>query len=95
MHKLIQIDLTNANISAFEDYEKQVIPLLHQYGARMVSGVRSVDRKAEIHILYFPDTASFERFLQDPVRAKLQNDWLGIGAVTTVTDVQPVPYIIE
>ncbi len=93
MHKLVAIDLTDADISRFEEYEKQVIPLLHKFGARLELGLRSVDGMTETHVLYFPDTASFDNFLSDSVRASLQDDWLLVGAGTTVTDVNEIAYL--
>lgn len=93
MHKLVAIDLTDADISRFEEYEIQVIPLLHKYGARLELGLRSVDGMTETHVLYFPDTVSFDSFLSDPVRASLQEDWQLAGVVTTVTDVNEIAYL--
>ncbi len=93
MHKLAVIDLTDADISRFEEYEKQVIPLLHKYGARLELGLRSVDGMTETHVLYFPDAASFDGFLSDSTRASLQDDWQLAGAVTTVSDVNEIAYL--
>jgi len=93
MHKLVEIDLTNADVALFEEYEKQVISVLHKYGARLESGVRSTNGKTETHILYFPNATSFEGFLSDSVRAELQDDWQRAGAVATVTDVEEISYL--
>jgi len=93
VHKLVVIDLTNADISRFEEYERQAIALLQKYGARLELGFRSVDGMTETHVLYFPDTGSFDGFLSDPVRAALQADWLLTGAVTTVSDIHGIAYL--
>lgn len=92
MLKLVVLDLAEADISRFEEYEKQVIPRLAIYGARMEMGIRSIDGLTETHILYFPDTSSYDRFISDPVRAALKDDWQKIGAVTSVTDVNKISY---
>ena len=93
VHKLIVVNLTAADKSRFETYERKVIPLLDKYGGRMQSGVRSVDGMTETHILFFPDVTSFEAFLSDPVRTQLQGEWQLTGATTTITDVIEVGYI--
>jgi hypothetical protein len=93
VYKLVTIDLGNANIGMFEEYEKKVVPLLGKYGARVELGVRSANETNETHLLYFPDVTSFEQFLNDPARASLQDEWQLTGAVSTVTDVNKIDYL--
>lgn len=93
MHKLVVIDLKSAEIGLFEDYERNIIPLLNKHGGRMELGFRSVDGKTETHVLYFPDIAAFENFLSDPVRLALKGDWKLTGALATVTDVNEIDYL--
>jgi len=93
MHKLVVIDLTDADTYSFEQYEKQVISLLGKYGARLELGLRSVDGKTETHVLYFPSTASFDSFIADPVRDTLQDAWQLTGAMATVSDVDEISYL--
>jgi len=93
VHKLVVIDLTCADISLFEEYERKAIPLLSRYGGRLELGLRSTDSMTETHILYFPDDASFESFLADPLRAQLQDEWKRSGATTTVASVASIDYL--
>lgn len=96
MLKLVVIDLSSADIARFESYEKQVLPLLDKYGARLELCVRSTDGKTETHLLYFPDTDQFNAFLVDPERAALHKQWQQSGASSTVSssisDVEPMNY---
>jgi len=93
VHKLVVINLAEADIDKFEEYEKQVIPLLNKYGARLEIGLRAVDGMTETHVLYFPDSASFDDFLADSVRESLQDNWKLAGATTTVSDVHEIAYM--
>jgi len=93
MFKLVVLDLSNVDLNRFEEYEKQVIPLLEQYGGRLEKGLRSFDGLTETHILFFPDQASFDEFLLDPVRASLQDEWREIGASASVEDVNEITYL--
>ena len=43
MRQLVTIDLTSADITLFEGYERKVIPLLGKYDGRLELCVRSVD----------------------------------------------------
>lgn len=77
---MVQIDLTDANLALFEDYEAQVLALLGKYGARLEERLRSADATTETHLLFFPDEAAFAAFRADPVRATLQDQWIACGA---------------
>lgn len=85
---LVQIDISQANMSLFEDYETQVLSLLGNHGGVLVERLRSMDGKSEVHLLDFPDNRSFDAFRADPARAALQDLWSSCGALTTVTDVR-------
>ena len=92
MRKLVVIDLGAADTPRFERYERQVLPLLGRYGARLELAVRSLDGASETHVLHFPDAAAFERFLSDPDRAALREEWALAGAKATIADVERVEY---
>jgi len=93
VQKLVVIDLSAADVSLFEQYEKGVIPLLSRYGGTMAFGVRSADGMTEMHLLSFADTSSFENFLADPDRAEWQDKWKLTGARATVTTVTDIDYL--
>ncbi len=92
VHKLITIDLSTANVALFEEYERQAIALLGHYAGELEVALRSSDGLTETHVLHFPDEASFEKFLADPVRKRLQQAWAATGATTNVSDVRRVRY---
>ena len=69
------------------------MPLFGNYGAQLVAGVRSLDGMTETHLLYFPDTQSFDGFLSDPVRMALQDDWRLTGATSSVSNVADIAYV--
>lgn len=93
MRKLVVIDLSSADIDLFESYEQKVIPLLGKYKGQLESSVRSVDAQTETHVLYFPDATYFAKFLSDPVRAAMKDEWKQTGATSTISDVEHVDYI--
>jgi uncharacterized protein (DUF1330 family) len=88
MRFLVTIDLSAADIAAFDHYEAQVVPLLVQHGAKMEVRVRSLDQQSEIHLLYFPDDAAHRAFLADPVRQAMRPIMEESGATSTVVEVE-------
>ena len=93
MQKLVVLDLTLADIALFEAYERKIMPLLSKYGARLEQAIRSIDGMTETHLLYFPENVSFEKFLSDPSRAALKDEWKLTGVTTTITDVEQIDYL--
>jgi uncharacterized protein (DUF1330 family) len=88
MHFLVTIDLSAADLAAFDHYEAQVVPLLAQYGAEMEVRVRSLDRQSETHLLHFPDDAAHRAFLADPTRQAMRPILERSGATSTVIEVE-------
>ena len=84
---LAHINLQDADIAAFDQYEEQALALLSLYGARVIERLRSTDSRAEFHLLEFPDAESHAAFLTDPTRAALQYIWESSGASATGTQV--------
>jgi uncharacterized protein (DUF1330 family) len=80
MRLLVTIDLSGADIAAFEAYEAAVLPLIAVHGGRLEMRVRASDAWSETHLLHFPDEAAFEAYLADPVRQKARSIWEGCGA---------------
>ena len=91
MRRLVTIDLARANLRLFESYEAKVLPLVEKYGGRLELRVRSVDNCSETHLLYFPDTQSYEAYRTDPARAAALNEWERSGASSTSIEVLAFP----
>jgi uncharacterized protein (DUF1330 family) len=84
---LVQIDISQADLGLFDDYEAQVLALLPKYGATLHERLRTTDGRGEVHLLDFPDRDALEAFRADPVRAGLQDAWRRSGAASVVTEV--------
>ena len=91
MLRLVTIDLTAADLNAFERYEAEVLELVPKHGGRLELRVRALDGRTETHLLYFPDEAAFEGFRADPGRLALSGDWEQCGARSTIQLVERVP----
>jgi uncharacterized protein (DUF1330 family) len=72
---LVQIDLSEADLSLFESYEDQVLALLPHYGAKLEARLRSIDGRREVHLLHFPDASARENFRNDPALPAMQDVW--------------------
>ena len=87
---LVTIDLSQADLAAFERSEAKALDLLPRYGGRLEMRVRTVDGQSETHLLSFPDEAAFEAFRSAPERLALAAEWEACGARSVV---QPVARI--
>ena len=83
---LVNIDLTRADMAAFEDYERKVLARLPIYGARLEERLRSVDERTEVHLVFFPDPGALDAFRADPVRVSLQAIWDRSNASSAMTE---------
>jgi len=84
----VQIDLSDADVALFDQYEEGVLALLPDYGANLIERIRSIDGRTETHLLEFPDADALARFRADPRRAGLQDLWVRCGASAVATEVQ-------
>lgn len=57
-------------IPAFAAYEDHVLPLLAQHGGVLQRRLRSADGSVEVHAVWFPSTAAFAGFREDPRRVQ-------------------------
>ena len=87
---LVQIDLSQANLVAFESYEEQVLNLLPQHDGKILARLRAIDGQSETHLLEFSDAAAFATFKADPRRERLRTIWETCGASSTVTEVAAI-----
>jgi uncharacterized protein (DUF1330 family) len=91
MRLLLTIDLSAADITAFDRYERQALSFLALYGGRLEMRVRALDGRSETHLLHFPDSAAFDAFLVDPKRHALRPDWVACGAKAVMIEVEELP----
>lgn len=85
---LVQLDISEADIGLFEEYESQALPLLENHGAQLLERLRSMDGKLEVHLLHFPSERALDAFRADPARARLQELWPRCGASISLTEVR-------
>ncbi len=91
MRKLVTIDLTQADLNLFEGYEAAVLPLLGRHGGRLEMRVRAANSSSETHLLYFPDSQSYEAYRSDPDRVRVLGDWERCGARASMIEVEVFP----
>ena len=72
---LVQIDLTEADLPAFEAYERAVLALMPDHGGGIERRLRNVDGAIETHLLAFSSAEAFEAYLNDPRRTALAPAW--------------------
>lgn len=84
MRVKVVIDLSQADLVAFEAYEMLVLPLIANHGGTLET--RSRTGACETHRLNFPAHAAFEAFLADPARRAAQpiGQSRGARAATTI-----------
>ncbi|MDE1173358.1 MAG: hypothetical protein PW790_06745 [Parvibaculaceae bacterium] len=88
MFILVQIDISQADIALFDDYEAQVLALVGNHRGTLIERLRSINGKSEVHLLHFPDAKALDAFRGDPARAALQELWLRCGASSSLIEVQ-------
>ncbi|MEZ5937194.1 MAG: hypothetical protein R3C52_03140 [Hyphomonadaceae bacterium] len=90
MKLLVEIDLTNADLTLFEAYERAVLTLLPEHGGRLEARVRSLDGAREHHLIAWGDAAGYAAYRNDPRRLALSDDWAQCGARASVVEVADV-----
>lgn len=90
MLRLVTIDLSAADVSAFEAYEAKVLALLEKHGGCLEARLRSLDRACETHLVSFPSQSSFDAYLNDPVRQAALAEWDRCGAKSVSVEVERV-----
>ena len=90
MKIFVQIDLSEADITEFEDFETRVLALLPRHGGSLLARVRSKDGNREFHLLGFPDAVALAAFRSDPARLEFRSLWERCGATSTLLEVEDV-----
>jgi uncharacterized protein (DUF1330 family) len=87
---LVEIDLSQADLAAFEAYERALLALMPDHGGKLLLRVRGVERAVETHLLAFPSQAAFDAYLADPRRQALSAAWRACGATATRWEVTEI-----
>ena len=87
MHRLVTIDLSAADLGLFQAYKATVLALLPRHRAKLEVRVRTIGGFGETHLLNFPDEASYQAYLADPVRLAARPIWERSGAAATSEEV--------
>lgn len=87
---LVQLDISEAEMALFDDYEAQLTSLLGRHGGKLLERLRSTNEKSEVHLLYFPDAEALDAFRAVLARAALQELWLKCGSSSSLTEVRRV-----
>ena len=90
MKLIVQFDLTDADLVAFEAYEAAVLPLLAEHGGVLEQRLRAVDDASETHMIRFPTRADFEAYVADPRRLIQADTYTASRARTAHWEVRDV-----
>jgi hypothetical protein len=91
MKLVVQIDLTFADLAAFERYEAAVLPLLADHGGVLEQRLRAVDGSSETHVIGFVSPEGFEAYLADPRRTVHAQAFALSGAKAIRWEVGDIP----
>jgi hypothetical protein len=62
-------DIPEDGISAFQQYESRVLPLLDRHGGRLERRFRTADSRVEVHVVSFDERSGLDSYMADPDRA--------------------------
>lgn len=79
-----------AGVSAFQDYEARVLPILADYGGDLQRRLRNGDGTTELHILTFPSPEHLARFRTDSRRSQAAPLLASSGATTELLQLYDV-----
>lgn len=83
---VVQIDLSDADVVLFNEYEEKAIALLPRHGGKLKERLRSVDGRSELHLLDFPNAPALDAFKSDPDRIALQDMWQRCRATSVLKE---------
>jgi uncharacterized protein (DUF1330 family) len=91
LYVVVSIDLSRADLTAFELYESAVLPLIAEHGGAVLHRLRRQDQLGEVHLIAFPGDDEYGNFSRDPRRlaqASLFEASRAIAAVNLYTPMQ-------
>jgi hypothetical protein len=84
------VRLSPEGVTAFQEYEAAVIPLLPHHGGRFESLYRGHDGQVEVHIVSFASHAGMDAYMADERRVELRPRLLESGAEAELIEVTPI-----
>ncbi|MFZ1155937.1 MAG: hypothetical protein WAN93_13655 [Solirubrobacteraceae bacterium] len=78
-------------VSAYQEYETAVLPLLGEHEGTLERRLRSPDELVEVHVIGFSSHEAFTGYMEDPRRAALQPLLISSGASTELHELNDVP----
>ena len=87
---LVEIDLADADLDAFDRYEAVVLGAFVEHGGGVLARVRRTDERREWHLLRAPSRSAWAAFLVDPRRVEHDPLRRDANARATQYDVRPV-----
>jgi hypothetical protein len=67
-------------VSAYQEYETAVLPLLAEHEGTLERRLRSADGLVEVHMIGFSSHEAFKGYMEDPRRVALQPLLISSGA---------------
>jgi hypothetical protein len=83
-------DIPAGGISAFQQYESRVLPLLDRHGGRLERRFRTADSRVEVHIVSFDDRAGLDSYMADPDRTAHRELLAGVDVRQRALEVHEV-----
>ena len=77
-------DVPPAAVSAFEEYEALVLPLLARHGGRLERRLRSEEATSEVHVVSFASQDGYDAYVADGDRQVHGRLLQGLGIVQRV-----------
>jgi len=78
-------------VQAFQDYERNVLPLLQRHDGRLERRLRTPNSLAEVHIVSFATRAGYESYMTDPERLSFRQLLDGVEVRQRLLEASDVP----
>jgi hypothetical protein len=82
--------IPSEGVSAYQEYEAAVLPLLAEHEGTLERRLRSPDELVEVHVVGFSSHEGFTAYLEDPRRTALQPLLISSGARTELHELTDV-----
>jgi len=70
---VVELTVREGGQDEFQEFEARALHLMSEFGGKLLYAFRpeGVEHDVEVHVLEFPDTASFGRYRNDPRTAEM------------------------